>query len=55
MSDEMKELREKIWHKVLSLTIEIEYATGAKKKLLLAKYEGFREVWEMIGGDLPEE
>jgi uncharacterized protein YktA (UPF0223 family) len=51
----MKQLRKQIWSKVLSLTVEIEYATGAKKKQLLAKYEGFKEVWEMTGGDLPEE
>jgi hypothetical protein len=55
MSEEMKELRKKIVHKVLLLTVEIEYAEGQEKDLLLAKYKGIKEVWEMTGGDIPEE
>lgn len=54
MTEEMKKLREQIVHKVLLLTVAIEYAKGAEKKQLLAKYEGFKEVWEMTGGDMPE-
>lgn len=52
MSEEMKELRKRIVENVLLLTTEIEYATGAKKKQLLGKYEGYKEVWELTGGDM---
>jgi hypothetical protein len=55
MTEEMKALRKEIVHKVLLLTVKIEYAEGQEKDLLLAKYEGFKEVWEMTGGDTPEE
>ncbi|WP_155925401.1 hypothetical protein [Bacillus sp. UNC438CL73TsuS30] len=55
MSEEMKALRKEIVHKVLLLTVEIEYAEGHEKDLLLAKYEGFKEAWELTGGDIPEE
>lgn len=52
MSDEIKELRNKIWSKVLLLTVDIEYAEGTEKEILDAKYEAFKEVWEMTGGDI---
>lgn len=52
ISDEMKELRSKIWSKVLMLTVDIEYAEGKKKEILEAKYDAYKTVWEMTGGDM---
>ena len=54
MCEEMKILRKKIVEEVLLLTVQIDYATGTEKKLLKAKYEGYKAVWEMTGGDMPE-
>lgn len=52
MSDEIRELRKKIWSKVLILTVDIEYAEGAEKEILEAKYAALKDVWEMTGGDI---
>lgn len=45
------QIKEKIWAKAFSLTVQIEYAKGREKTKLLAKYEALKEVWEMLGGN----
>jgi hypothetical protein len=55
MNDEMKQLKDEIWKKVFHLTVDIEYVKGYEKKFLLGKFEAFKEVWELLGGDVIEE
>lgn len=55
LSEELREIRRDVVTKCLNLTVEIEYAEGKEKELLLAKYEGYKEVWEILGGNLEDD
>lgn len=44
--------KNKLHTKILLLTVDIEYATGSKKKWLTAKYEALSEVWNEIKAEL---
>jgi|GEM_PF-3094687 len=51
----IEELKDEVWKKVFALTVDIEYAKGYEKKFLLGKFEAFKEVWELLGGEVQEE
>ncbi len=54
-NNEIKKLKDEVWNRVCLLVTNIEYAKGHEKKFLLGKFEAFKEVWELLGGEVVEE
>lgn len=51
----VKELREVVHSEALRLSVEIPYAQRYDKARLEGECKAYQRVWQMLGGDLPEE
>lgn len=50
-----EEVKKEVHRKVWAMLVELEWAKGEERKLLLARYQAFKEIWDFLGGDTPEE
>ena len=44
-----EQMRELIWKKTMSVTIEMQYK---KSQFLKGKYAAYKEIWDELGGDI---